>query len=275
MVDPSLSGASSILGQRSKALIDESFNDILDKKMTMIGRVPAEKAAQFERYINGLRGKLKDANRLYREVNEEAGSILRRPGSAASKERGSATTKIEKIENQKVEKMFTDVYANGDVKKAKWMAEKFPREHAIARGAKMQEIWQKAIDTQGKQSLGSKLSQRIRALSDSEKLILFGEDGIKKAQNLATWFAEKPIVVNPSGTAKGLEMVSWVPTLMKLPAAANAFRHWMGQPNNPLTKVVGGLGYLIDNPITRGGAYLGGSQLIPTKKDASEKNTFP
>lgn len=272
--DPPLARASQILLDRSKALIDETFNGIIENKALDLSRVSPDKAAEFTKYINGLRNDLKNANRLYAEANFEAGSILRTP-QTAKMEKGPVSMKVAKIEGKDFQKLWNDMYSGGNLKKSQWLEKTYPDEFNLARNTRLQQLWDQAITkrTSNNQSFGSKISQRIRSLSDTEKEILFGKEGIAKANDLATWFANQPITVGPSGTPKGLEIMGGITNLSG--KSLNAFRYWLSN-QSPGSKAVKGTLNLIDktvnNPATRGGASWGGKYLFSPRGDEPQQN---
>jgi hypothetical protein len=274
VADPPLARAAQIMLDRSKTLIDETFNGIIENRALDLSKISPDKAAEFTKYINGLRSDLSNANRLYAEVNKESGSILRTP-ETANLERGSANTKIEKIAARDFQKIWNDIYSGGNLKKANWLEKNYPDEFNIARNTRLQQIWDESITRRvsNNQSMGSKLSQRIRSLSDTEKEILFGKDGIAKANDLAIWFANQPITVGPSGTPKGLQILGGVTNFTG--QSFNAFRYWLSN-QSPGSKAVKGTLNVIDktvnNPATRGGASWGGKYLFSPRGDEPQQN---
>jgi vacuolar-type H+-ATPase subunit E/Vma4 len=274
--NPSASGAAKTILSDGKTLLDNSFDDILTR---IESSIPLKKVGydttKLKDFISKQRNDLREANNLYRQINESADTILKRPGAQT---KGSANTKIKKIEGLSVEDAFRKTYSGGDIEKARWIDQNFLAEAATARGSVFQEIWDKASNVRkgfGKQqSFGSAISERIRYLSPSEKEILFGKDGVKKADYMAKWFASQPMEVNASGTGSRAGFFDFGAMLLSnVTSAFNVFRYNMArfQTSMPRGKL---LGNPIDNPLTRGAAAAAGSEtLIPiTGSDASEKN---
>ena len=274
--NPSAAGAAKTILSDGKNLLDSSFDDILNRLDSSVALKGSNyDTTKLKDFINKQRTDLREANNLYRQINESADTILKRPGAQT---KGSASTKIKKIEGLSVEDAFRKTYSGGDIEKARWIDQNFPAEAATARGSVLQEIWEKASNVRkgsGKQqSLGSAISERIRYLSTSEKEILFGKDGVKKADYMAKWFASQPAEVNASGTGSRAGFFDLGAMLLSNATSAfNAFRYNMArfQTSMPRGKF---LGNPIDNPLTRGAASAGASEmLIPlTESNTSEKN---
>ena len=273
MSDPTLSRLASNTAHESKALIDETFAQILDDWQSKLEsnstKYTPEQIDKTIAYIQGLRNDLKEANALYRDVNIQADAILKRPGEST---KGSANTKIEKIATQDFTKTFNAVYSAGDLKKAQWMADNYPNETALARGTILQEIFTRASNVRkgnGKQSFGSAVSQQLRTMPDAKKTILFGYEGKKKAEDMATYFGNLPADVNPSGTGKNAAFFD--PKIIGdfISGGINAFRSKMAEWG-AMRWGVKAFGYAVDSPITRGAAYQTGKQsLLPFTENQS------
>lgn len=276
-----LSAAAKTLASESKTLIDDTFTTILDQwEATLRPNGPGgllrtdTKTDQFLNFIKKNRNDLREANNLYRQVNEEADAILKKPGEQT---KGSAKTKISKIENQSVEDTFKSVLAANDIKKAKWMEANFPEETAMVRGSIINEIFENAASQRagrGDKSFGSKVNQAIKKMPVSKKQILFGKDGVEKAKILSTWFASMPSEVNPRGSGARGSFFDFSKMIGNHAGSAiNLFRYKMAEWG-ALNKTVSAFGKAFDNAITRGATKYAGEQiLIPmTSTPASDEN---
>jgi hypothetical protein len=270
--DPTLAGAAKTVNNRSKVLVDETFNDILNQWESNLQGTDPIKSKEFLDHIAGLRSNLKEANRLYREVNVEADAVLKRPTEST---KGSAASKISNINDQSFSKTFDSVLAKGDVKKAEWMAQNYPEETSIARGTRLNEIFTKARQTRTK-SFASAVNQQIKALKPEEREILLGKDGIEKADALATYFGELGMDSNPSKSGKGVGFFQ--PKLLgDLTVQSLNFMRYQLAKMPRTGKGISGIGKALDNPVTRGSAYQAANQLlIPmTKKDSNDNLLSP
>jgi hypothetical protein len=245
--------------------MDETFSGILDDLESKLGASPNKQGLLD--HINGLRSDLKEANNLYRQVNQEADAIIKRPEKSTS---GSAAYKVSEIKKENFQKTFNSVLSSGDVKKAAWMAENYPAETALARGSILNDMWVKAQSVKkgpGNPSVGSSISMQIKSMPDAKKTILFGAEGKKKAADMAVYFANTPAKGNPSGSAFNRAFAD--PRIIGdwMNGAYNAFKAKMASSTGT-NKTVNAFGKVMDNPVTRGSSYfLGNETFLPSTEE--------
>jgi hypothetical protein len=159
------------------------------------------------------------------------------------------------------------------------MQKNYPEETALARGAILNEIFEKASKSRqgrGDKSFGSNVSLQIKNMDAGKKEILFGKDGLEKADHLATWFSSLPAEVNASGTgarAGFFDLSKFIGSYAM--NGINLFRYKMAEWG-PMNKTIGLIGKAIDNPVVRGASAYGGNQaFLPATSDSpSQENLF-
>lgn len=285
---PKILAAITSLRKSSKNLVDETFDTVLTN-MENAAKQFVDNTAYTPQMKNKLgsmaqerlddiahtRNKLIEANKIWRDINEESNVLIKNIGKDV---KGGIGQKIDKIDNMPIEELFKKVINEGDYKKSQFMAEKYPEEFNQARGVVLNDIFRKAKhERKGKnnKTFASSVNQQIKAMSDSKKMILFGRDGIEKADALALWFSELPSVINPSSTSIAKNITEFISSNVN--QGLVRFRTGLGNNTKYSRTFVKGLGDVINNPATRGGSFYLGSELAKpfTSSEQSQQSKLP
>jgi hypothetical protein len=165
---------------------DTTFSNVILDSIAKAKESADPMAKKTVKYFSDLQTDLIQANKLYREVNTELESIIKRPGTDSVRKL-SADKKLKNFMKEAPEAIFEKVAASKDIKKAEWMMQNYPEEYKKVTSAKISKIWLEAA--QDDKRLTDVILSKLNAMPDSEKLALLGPNAntkIVKLSDLAT-----------------------------------------------------------------------------------------
>ncbi len=177
----SIKSAANAIRKSIEETRDTTFSNVI---MDTINAAKSSKdplAQKTVKYYSDLHSDLINANKLYRQVNEEIESIIKRPGVDSSRKL-SADKKLKKFMTEAPEIVFEKVASSKDINKAKWMMENFPEEYKKVSSAKISKIWLEAAKDDKR--LTDTIISELNKMSDSDKLALLGKNANTKIVSL-------------------------------------------------------------------------------------------
>jgi hypothetical protein len=176
------------------------------KELKRIGEPGSEKG------LEGLIKKLDEADRLYAETASEVTNSLLGKGKhlKGGVKRGAARA----VEGVADEKLAGRLLPKGDLARAQALKKLSPEAFKSARSQLIEDIAQKATPTaQGSIDQGFNpkvIFKEIDKMGPEMAEMIFGKDGVKKAEALKTFYKSIPKDVNPSGTATTLSNIEFL-----------------------------------------------------------------
>jgi hypothetical protein len=145
------------------------------------------------------------ADRLWRDLYEDLATIVARPGKEV---RGGPEAVLEKfmIQNQP-EKFIDKVFSSNDMKKITEIAKRFPEAFETLRQGKLQQLYDKWAPGDAFNKTVA-INELKKMKDDKLKNIIFGKDADKKIENLIVIYDSIPKEMNPSQTAKALQIIN-------------------------------------------------------------------
>ena len=159
-----------------------------------------------EKGLEALIGKLDEADRLYAQTAREVTNSLLGKGKHL---KGGVKRGAERaIEGVPEEKLAGRLLPKGDAARAAALKKLSPEAFDAARSQLLEDIAQRATRT-GQGTLGDGFNptvifKEINKMGPEMANMIFGKDGVKKAEALKTFYRSIPRDVNPSGTATAL-----------------------------------------------------------------------
>jgi hypothetical protein len=226
----------------------------------------AEKSGNREIFETALKD-IQLADNIYKETAEGVQNALLRRGQ---KVRGTSPKKLleQFAEGTEEGDVLKKVLKTSDPKKITAIAKQYPKAFETLRTGKIAEIAKKA-EKNGVVN-PKKLGNIIDALPKQTQILMFGEDGVKRAKALKTFFDSTPERVGPSGTPEGLGLMDvskWMRQLHSL--GQSAFYSLVTRPrlsDDSLSKI----GSALDTPAARGLGVFGVNQVYPDQQYRSK-----
>lgn len=160
---------------------DTTFSNVIMESINKARESADPLAKKTVKYFSDLHTDLMQANKLYREVNQDLEAIIKRPG-VDSNRKLSPDKKLKKFMKEAPEIIFEKVAASKDINKAKWMMQNYPDEYKKVSSAKISKIWLEAASDDTR--LTNTILSELNKMSDSEKLALLGKNANTKIVSL-------------------------------------------------------------------------------------------
>lgn len=211
-VPPTAAKNVKITADRLYGLLTKARSDSYRSAVKELKRVGAPGS---EEGLKGLIKKLDEADRLYAETAKEATNALLGKGKhlKGGVKRGAKRA----IEGVPDEKLASRLLPRGDLARAQALKKLSPEAFESAKSQIIEDIAQKATPTaQGTidQGFNSKtIFKEIDKMGPEMAEMIFGKDGVKKAEALKTFYKSIPRDVNPSGTATAMNEIKFLSPL--------------------------------------------------------------
>lgn len=154
----------------------------------------------------GMINEIRQANKIYAEVNKDIKSLSRKIGLGNVKNYQDFINKIQEIPEEQLYKKIINL---NKISAVNDFAKMFPKAYQAARKGKFSEIYQKSMYKGGLSP--AKLVTNLKKLTPESKNFLFGNQGVQKIKDIETVTNAIPELFNPSGTAKGMEFMEFNP----------------------------------------------------------------
>lgn len=161
------------------------------------------KSSQTKEFAEEAIKQIGEADNIWRESSESVGNALLNKGSKSKLGPKGTSDKFFK-ENPEIASINKVLKTQDPTKIAK-VQKDFPEAFEVLRKNKIEEIF-KSAEYNGKLN-NSKLVKSIDSMPPETQVVIFGEDGKKKAQALKVWIEALPLTTNPSGTAQMMQFI--------------------------------------------------------------------
>lgn len=180
----------------------KKIEDELAKLKT--GRDPTNKL--WVDQLEKTRNDLLEADKLYREINQDITAIVKRPNVESSRSY-TAAEKLKSLMDTKPEEIFSKVASSNDVEKSRWLMQKYPDQYKKMVNQKISNIWFEVVKDQASKNPSTRqvVYNELNKLTDSEKSAIFGEGANKLYSDLNKLVLD---TANSEKTAKFIRDIS-------------------------------------------------------------------
>lgn len=168
---------SSVLDAKSQTFSD-TIMGIINKSKGSLDPMAKKSVAYYEDIFKSL----KKADSLYKSLNEDITSIIKRPGVSSSRA-FSAKEKLDELAKTSPETIFAKIASENDVEKAKWLMKNYGEEYQQMVSQKLGKVWLEVAQT--RKDVREVVLKEFKNLSDSQKIALLGDKANEKITNVA------------------------------------------------------------------------------------------
>jgi hypothetical protein len=168
---------SSVLDAKSQTFSD-AISSVLKNAKGSLDPMAKKSIAYYEDIFKSL----KQADSLYKSLNEDITSIVKRPGAVSSRA-FSAKEKLDELAKTAPETIFAKIASENDIDKAKWLMKNYGEEYKQMVSQKLGKIWLEVAQT--RKDVRDVVLKEFKNLTDSQKIALLGEKANEKITNVA------------------------------------------------------------------------------------------
>jgi hypothetical protein len=168
---------SAVLDARSQTFSDTIMN-IIKKSKGSLDPMAKKSVAYYEDIYKSL----KKADSIYKSLNEDITSIVKRPGVSSSRA-FSAKEKLDELAKTSPETIFSKIASENDIEKAKWLMKNYGEEYKQMVSQKLGKIWLEVAQT--RKDVRNVVLNEFKKLTDTQKIALLGEKANEKITNVA------------------------------------------------------------------------------------------
>jgi dGTP triphosphohydrolase len=133
-------------------------------------------------YYEDIFKSLKKADGIYKSLNDDITSIVKRPGVLSSRA-FSAKEKLDELAKTSPETIFAKIASENDIEKAKWLMKNYGEEYKQMVSQKLGKVWLEVAQT--RKDVRDVVLREFKNLTDSQKIALLGEKANEKITNVA------------------------------------------------------------------------------------------
>jgi hypothetical protein len=168
---------SAVLDAKSQTFSDAIMN-IVKKSKGSLDPMAKKSIAYYEDIFKSL----KQADSLYKSLNEDITAIVKRPGVKSSRA-FTAKEKLDELAKTSPETVFSKIASENDIEKAKWLMKNYGEEYKQMVSQKLGKIWLEVAQT--RKDVRDVVLKEFKNLTDSQKIALLGEKANEKITNVA------------------------------------------------------------------------------------------